>query len=289
MAGRPRRKRSSDTPTARLVAVLLGPTLPLVAFGCSSNRDEQQNVDGEDANGGGEAGKGGTSGHAGSSDALGGNAGTGDAGAADAGASGSVDAGAGGAAGVAASGGAGASSSPVWSASIGHVCGPGGDRRLWLVANPDFVACRAQAAVSSEESMRDGFSLSFSESDVAGEALELEGRTCRDGLCETSPITVRVDESLPGHSARGTFRVKSDSTELSGHFDAGWCNWDDYLPAEFHPIVPARGVTLREIAVFQGVKIPVMQGRAAVSERNAPIVAGRPALTPGLLCRGARP
>lgn len=49
-------------------------------------------------------------------------------------------------------------------------------------------------------------------------------------------------------------------------------------PAALAPKTPAAKVAIDQVAVYQGVKIPVFAEGARIEERNAPIVAGRPGL-----------
>jgi hypothetical protein len=170
-----------------------------------------------------------------------------------------------------------------WSASVGTWCGPGEGGTTWLVANPDWLACkfRSQYVYGDSGESEDGFSLELPSNvlqQLPGE-LNLAARWCNGGVCETLPATLWLEAYDADVGARGRWQIAlNDGTHVGGEFDSDWCLWDDYLPAHPDAARLARGLRLHEIALFQVVKVPIMQRLLEVTERNAGIVAGRPAL-----------
>lgn len=171
------------------------------------------------------------------------------------------------------------SSSP-WAASIGSWCGPGDAQTTWLVANPAPSTCGTQSQHIVGEGSSDGFSVELSPAQLATlpTPISTQVRYCVAGQCETTPATIELQSFIDGTGTPGTFRLTlSDNTTLTGTFDAGPCPWDDHLPAHPDGNLLATDITLQEVAIYQAVKIPLMQEQGPVN-RNAPVVAGRAAL-----------
>jgi hypothetical protein len=171
----------------------------------------------------------------------------------------------------------------VWSASVGTWCGPGDGKTTWLVANPDWLACKFRSQYIHGDSVATEHGLSVKLPSDALEQLPTElnapAKWCKAGVCQTLPATLWLESYDSQVGARGRWQVAlDDGTRVSGAFEADWCPWDDYLPP--HPDAPrlARGLKLHEIAIFQAVKVPIMQRLVEVVGRNAEIVSGRPAL-----------
>lgn len=111
-------------------------------------------------------------------------------------------------------------------------------------------------------------------------ALQLDGSTqfqtsyCpTGGACETVTLDVTLDPTSGVGSWTGTVGGQMRTVP----FSAQSCAYDavvDPLPGDS----PARGVSIQDVAVYQGVKVPVIANGQLVTDPNAPIVAGRPGI-----------
>ncbi len=93
---------------------------------------------------------------------------------------------------------------------------------------------------------------------------------CVEGRCAPSDLDITFD------GTSGSWRGTVDGVLHDQSFTATRCDFDAHLP----PIIgdsPVGDLTIREIAIYQGVKIPLVQDGSQVSP-SAPIVAGREAL-----------
>jgi hypothetical protein len=100
------------------------------------------------------------------------------------------------------------------------------------------------------------------------------------------------DGDSPGQPGRPNPSSNADAgggSGGSGGSDASTGTGDSGTPPPPPPPTsggaPVLGLTLDEVAVYQGVKIPVARGGAAVGSRNGPIVANRPALVRAFVSR----
>lgn len=90
------------------------------------------------------------------------------------------------------------------------------------------------------------------------------------GSCETVTLDVTIDAAGSGMWS-GTVGGESRTVQ----FTAQNCAYDqlvDPLPGD----TPAVGISVDEVAVYQGVKVPVVEDGQMVNDLNAPIVAERP-------------
>ncbi|AKV02751.1 hypothetical protein AKJ09_09414 [Labilithrix luteola] len=81
------------------------------------------------------------------------------------------------------------------------------------------------------------------------------------------PSDGNPDEPQPGESDGGTGSPSTPGADASS----------PEQPAEV-PVLLASDVSIAHVAIFQGVKVSLVQNGQAVANRNAPVVAGRPAL-----------
>lgn len=158
-------------------------------------------------------------------------------------------------------------------ASFGTRCLPGAQTR-YLVLSDTPVDCAADADRIDTAAMSGQL--------TGAVALELDAdlptqRTVQycpqEGSCQQLTLDVAVDDQ--GSSLSGSWTGTIDGTPRTIDFDATPCDYDTAAP----PIpgdTPAAGISVDEVAVYQAVKIPVVENGAVVSNRNAPIIAGRP-------------
>lgn len=171
----------------------------------------------------------------------------------------------------------------AWSGSVGSWCGAADSQTVWLGAGAQAASCElASAALSA----------TLTAPHVEGLALQLDAATLAPGrsnvparYCTTSNACVDVQVALGiaqvqlGQSLVATWSfTRPDGSVQSGSVNSGWCHWDDFLPP--HPDADrlARDIKIREVSVYQGVKIPVAWDGQAVATRNADLVQSREAL-----------
>lgn len=194
---------------------------------------------------------------------------------------------AGGASGSAGStGGAPAPPLPVWTGNVGSWCGPGDSSTLWLVAKPQAGACEAASKKLYSEELEDtaeGLALELDPAQLTTFPAELTvpARYCgaSAGSCADVQVALNVESYAEGQGAQGTWAFSPPGqAELKGRLEAGWCSWDDFLPAHPEGERLARDIAIREVAVYQGVKVPIARDMLPVTERNADLVQQREAM-----------
>lgn len=172
-----------------------------------------------------------------------------------------------------------------WSGGIGTWCGPGEQQTLWLTARPRSAACEGEARSvrpSATDVNAEGLTLELDAAALGSlpASLDTPAHYCAaDGACSDVRVALRVDSFTSGTGLKGGWSfVAPDGNTLSGALDATWCNWDQYLPP--HPDAErlARDIQIREVSVYQGVKVPIVRGMQAVVARNADLVQNREAL-----------
>ncbi len=94
---------------------------------------------------------------------------------------------------------------------------------------------------------------------------------------------MRASLTVKGYAAGQAFKAAGPSrcrakvgSPVSS--DANWCNWDDFLPAHPEADRLARDIKIKEVSVYQGVKVPIVRDMLAVATRNADLVQEREAL-----------
>jgi hypothetical protein len=199
--------------------------------------------------------------------------------------------GAGGASALGGSGGLGGSAGSggtaplvsLWTGSMGSWCGPGDNATLWLVSNMTATACATQSEQIYGETVMttDGLTVEVPSTQlmVLPATLTLPSRYCSAGVCSMVNVSLTVDSFTQGVGATGSWSLTPPGGVLvEGRLEAGWCAWDDFLPAHPDGTRLARDIELSEIAVYQGVKVPIMSQMQAVDGRNADLVQNREAL-----------
>jgi hypothetical protein len=173
-----------------------------------------------------------------------------------------------------------------WSGSVGSWCGPVEKQTLWLNARPQGAACEDashQVYTSGNADTAEGLTLELDATtlETVPSVLTVPASYCAPGGGGCSPVQVSLSiasfTSGLGLSGSWSFTAP-DGSALSGIVDAAWCDWDRFLPAHPEAERLARDVRIREISVYQGVKVPVMRDQQAVVERNADLVQQREAL-----------
>ncbi len=190
-----------------------------------------------------------------------------------------------------AAGSAGGPALTLWPGSMGSWCGPADNATLWLVSNKTAAACDAQSQqiYGEEESTADGLIMEVPSTALTTlpATLTLPSRYCAAGTCSMVDVTLKIDSYTQGVGATGSWSLTPPGGMLvEGRLEAGWCAWDDFLPPHPDGTRLARDIQLAEVAVYQGVKIPIMTDMQEVAARNADLVQNREALvrvyvTPG--------
>ena len=154
---------------------------------------------------------------------------------------------------------------PYPNATVGSAC-VGGARQEVLILSTGPADCSAHAgALASADPAR------FVVLRLPGSSPFNAGATmCADGACEMT--TVRVSVTSDASGARGEWTAPIRGAMRGGAFSATRCDYDAFLPSAGDATIS--GLTLSEVALYQGVKVSIARGGSAV-ELNAPIVAGR--------------
>ncbi len=106
------------------------------------------------------------------------------------------------------------------------------------------------------------------------------------GPCAPRRVSVRVDRWTSGQGAEGAWSFQlDDGSRAEGSFTAPWCDFDALTGGGGGGggLVPVRDVSLERVAVYQAVEVDLAIDGRAVTDRNAPVVAGRPALVRAFL------
>ena len=181
--------------------------------------------------------------------------------------------------------GAGPSISVAWSGAVGTWCGPSEAQTLWVTLQPAARACDAASHKlysSAAEDSSEGVALSLDPAALSNlpAVLGVPARHCNaEGACTDVNALLRVESYTPDVGIRGSWSVTPPGqAELTGSLDASWCSWDSYVPA--HPSAErlARDIKIKEVSVYQGVKVPIVRDLQAVATRNADLVQEREAL-----------
>lgn len=177
---------------------------------------------------------------------------------------------------------------PVWTGNVGSWCGPKDDASVWLVARPQQSACEAsskqvftEAGAAPDTSEGLTLQLNVTQLSTLPATLSVTGRYCGGvpAMCSDVPVALNVESYTQGQGAKGTWSfTPPGQTELKGKLEATWCNWDDFLPAHPDGERLARDIKIREVSVYQGVKVPIVKDMLAVQERNADLVQKREAM-----------
>lgn len=198
--------------------------------------------------------------------------------------------------------------------SIGSWCGPEDDETTWLVlsaVDDATESCSIRASqiyeveaaaptdpadpqepsdplepaepaepADSEKPMETGLALRLTAEDLSSlpTLRDVELRHCAAGSCRTLPAQLSVQSYVPGTRLDAELRYTLDGEEQLAEIAAGWCEWNEHLPPHPEADRLARDLTLREVALYQGVEIALAKDGAAVETRNAPVLQGRPAL-----------
>jgi hypothetical protein len=175
---------------------------------------------------------------------------------------------------------------PLWSGTIGSWCGPGDEATLWLVARPQTAACDASSKKLYSPEMEDaseGLTLKLEMAQLATfpAVLTVGARYCAAAAagCSDVSVTLTVESYTQGQGAKGSWSfTPPGQAELKGRLEANWCNFDEHLPAHPDGERLARDIKIKEVAVYQGVKVPIVRDMMAVTDRNADLVQQREAM-----------
>lgn len=147
----------------------------------------------------------------------------------------------------------------------------GGDSGLQLVLTSSSASCaEAAALVHGGRSTQSFMTVALS---GAGEDFEGSGQLCEGGSCRRLPVQVQVQlDHAPGaDTASGSYQLSEDGAVIAeGSFTSTTCAYDQ--------VAATRRAVVERLTISQAVDIPLYEAGAIVSERNAPVIADRPAL-----------
>jgi hypothetical protein len=176
---------------------------------------------------------------------------------------------------------------PVWPGMVGSWCGPGDNATVWLVARPQASACEASSTkiYTTDEMMEDateGLRLQLDPMQLTTfpAQLSVPARYCSAASgCSDVTVALKVESYTQGQGVTGTWAFTAlGQPPLEGRLEASWCNWDDFLPAHPDGERLARDIQIAEVAVYQGVKVPIVSEMMAITDRNADLVQQREAM-----------
>lgn len=184
--------------------------------------------------------------------------------------------------------GVAATSTVAWPSALGTWCGPAEKQTLWLTTKPAGTACdlaksKLFSGAAPNEDTSEGLTLELDPLALGSlpAKLDVPARYCTAAAtCVDLRASLDVQGYSPGQGIQGSWYIAppGEAGALSGHLDAGWCNWDDFLPAHPEAERLARDIKLEEVSVYQGVKVPIVRDMLAVATRNADLVQEREAL-----------
>ncbi|UJR84542.1 Hypothetical protein I5071_66210 [Sandaracinus amylolyticus] len=153
-------------------------------------------------------------------------------------------------------------------ATVGSRC-EGGATREYLVLSSQPPDCAAHAAAfTTDDAAR------FARIALPGTpSFQANATLCADGACAPTTLSVNVTTSETG--AAGDWIAVVGGRQRGGTINAMRCDYDAFLPQGDD--TPVGDLTLREVALYQGVKVTIARDGEAVAP-NAPIVANRGAL-----------
>jgi hypothetical protein len=172
-----------------------------------------------------------------------------------------------------------------WAGAVGSWCGPGDGRSLWLTARPASAACSDLSRSVYGDGPSESFTLALDESALTSFPARVSARAryCPPGgvACVDVPAELEVERYSLDSGLEGSWSLSvpgADGRELRGRVTSSTCDWDSLLPP--HPDAErlARDISLREVSVYQGVKVPIARGVEAVLTRNADLVQEREAM-----------
>ncbi|HVY30133.1 MAG TPA: M66 family metalloprotease [Polyangiaceae bacterium] len=173
-----------------------------------------------------------------------------------------------------------------WPGNVGTWCGPVEKQTLWLNARPQAAACDSASdqlyttgAVDTAEGLT--LELDAASLETLPSVLTVPANYCAPGGigCTQVQVSLSIESFTTGLGLSGKWSFTApDGNVLSGIVDAGWCDWDRFLPPHPEADRLARDVRIREVSVYQGVKVPIVRDQQAVTTRNADLVQEREAL-----------
>lgn len=156
------------------------------------------------------------------------------------------------------------------SASAGSRCQAGVDTHF-LVLSLAPVECAAHAEALDHLGDQGTVFAAFTPPTRFPADLTLDGQSCSARACQSVPLTVHLTRYAPGAGAAGTYDVTLlDGRHFAGDLDAQDCAY----PAADPPL--ASDVRVDQLALYQAVKVTLVEGGAPVGSRNGPVIAGRP-------------
>lgn len=166
-----------------------------------------------------------------------------------------------------------------------QVTGAHCNRSRWLVLSSGDATCTEYSDMLNAEAAGVPVVVAPLPFDLAdGTSLLVPATICLSaGLCEHREMRVDVDSYDDAVGITGAWSSELENGTAAGPIQPRWCDFGDDGAQQDQL---ASDIDMRQIALYQAVKVPVMENGAAVVSLNAPIVQGRPSRVRVLSSRG---
>ncbi len=160
-------------------------------------------------------------------------------------------------------------------ATLGERCS-GGARKQFLVVSRTELTCADHAKTLDDAAASDVLRIPLDASKAFNGSVSL----CSAGAC--SEVVTKVALTDAQHAS---LDAALSGSPIKRNLTLTACDYDAAAPPSRDAL--AANITLREVALYQGVKVPLATGGAEVAQRKAPVVLGRPALVRAFVDPGA--
>ncbi len=160
-------------------------------------------------------------------------------------------------------------------ATLGERCS-GGARKQFVVVSRTELTCADHAKALDDATASDVLRIPLDASQAFNGSVSL----CSAGAC--SDVATKVALTDAQHAS---LDAALSGSPIKRNLTLTACDYDAAAPPSRD--APAANITLREVALYQGVKVPLATGGAEVAQRKAPVVLGRPALVRAFVVPGA--
>ncbi|MEQ9495983.1 MAG: M66 family metalloprotease [Deltaproteobacteria bacterium] len=174
---------------------------------------------------------------------------------------------------------------PFTFATVGNRCTTGAFTN-WIVLSENTTDCATHGDIL--ENGNQGASVAYAElpnTITPPMNVTLPAQVCLGGTCEPRNLVLRIDSFSEGVGMTGNWTIALDDAIATGDLNAGWCAYDDSRPGGAATL--AGGLTISEVAIYQSVKISLMQDGNLINPVNAPVVENREAVVRAFVTRGA--
>lgn len=165
---------------------------------------------------------------------------------------------------------------PFPNATVGRRCGTG-DTQQFIVLSAVPASCARHAQLLDAW---DGTPVAFAVLPETSGQVEVTATVCLDAQgCQQLPITFSFDGWTESSGAAGRWGFDlPNGGRAQGEFDAGWCEYDEFLPGGADG--RASNIAITDVEVLQGTTVKIVDNAEPVApaDRNAAVVQERAAL-----------